>query len=369
MNYNKSLKSRIDYYMNLKGIKTYSDLLASIGKQLGYQTDNDVFVKNEKSNFSKMVNGRRPLKRAYIIPLENIFGISFSRLVNEDPYLTIPEKQDIPYDKGFRYYAFKDDYDLYVNEFDVKVDKNGGPIMCNIDEFQKGFIDYAIEYSAKNAVRYLYDVYKINTCGYFDGVLFIVNRGKKHAMPISKDKTIAFARLTASLMDAELFYNIFDSYKMFFSNGHYGGDTSLFNNDEYIKVLLENEHLFIRLFNVMHYEYEYSHPRITNGIKHIVSADIPNPILNNCLNYSLKHLDKYKRQAESILEFGIKYNTELQKQYPINKYRCVDELGGIRDGYSSDFLTMAIVVDESIKVRDNEIQNLIARLPKYGKGY
>ena len=33
-----------------------------------------------------------------------------------------------------------------------------------------------------------------------------------------------------------------------------------------------------------------------------------NPIINNCLSYALKNLDKYKQQAIEILKFGIDYN-------------------------------------------------------------
>lgn len=276
--------------------------------------------------------------------------------------------------RGLRYYAYLDDYDSYINEFDTKVDKYGEPIVCNTDEFGKTFIDYVTDYSAKNAVRYLYDVYKIKTCGYFDGAIFVYMGEKKHMLPLKIDRTIAFARLVATMGDAELFFNIFDSYKMFFSNGHYGGPKSLFNNDEFIRVLLDNEHLFSALFEIRHYEYECPQRKWEDRPKKVISADIPNPILNNCLKYSLEHLDKYRLEAKRILKFGIEYNTNLIKKYPKgeklyeSKYMCVDELGAIRDGFSSDFLTMAIIA-YGVRVDDREIQNLIDKLPKYPKYY
>ena len=65
------LKKNIDHYMNLKGIKMYSHLLADIARELGIKgQDTYEFANREKSNFSKMLKGERPLKYEFIIPLE-----------------------------------------------------------------------------------------------------------------------------------------------------------------------------------------------------------------------------------------------------------------------------------------------------------
>ena len=71
------LKSNIDHYMELKGIKMYSHLLVDIAHELGITGQEAYkFADREKSNFSKMLKGERPLKYDFIIPLEKIFGVS-----------------------------------------------------------------------------------------------------------------------------------------------------------------------------------------------------------------------------------------------------------------------------------------------------
>ena len=39
-----------------------------------------------------------------------------------------------------------------------------------------------------------------------------------------------------------------------------------------------------------------------------------NPIINNCLRYSLQHLDKYKHRAKDILRFAINYNKRIANE-------------------------------------------------------
>ena len=62
------------------------------------------------------------------------------------------------------------------------------------------------------------------------------------------DNAIEFARLVASMDDADLFNDIYDSYNMFFTNGHYGGNYSIFYNNDYLEILLDHEHLFNSIF-------------------------------------------------------------------------------------------------------------------------
>ena len=68
-----NLKKNIDHYMKLKGIKMYSHLLVNIAHELGVKGQEAYkFANREKSNFSKMLKGERPLKYEFIIPLEKI---------------------------------------------------------------------------------------------------------------------------------------------------------------------------------------------------------------------------------------------------------------------------------------------------------
>ena len=156
------LKNNIDHYMKLKGIKMYSHLLVDIAHELGIKGQEAYkFAKREKSNFSKMLKGERPLKYDFIIPLEKIFGISLARLLEEDAYKLPVEKENVPFNKGFRYYAYLDDPKLYKEEFDLLLAKDGKSILTQTDEFGKTFLDYVVEYHSVNGVRYLHDEYGI----------------------------------------------------------------------------------------------------------------------------------------------------------------------------------------------------------------
>ena len=158
-----NLKKNIDHYMNLKGIKMYSHLLVNIAHELGIKGQEAYkFANNEKSNFSKMLKGERPLKYEFIIPLEKIFGVSLARLMDKDAYkLPVEKEENVPFNKGFRYYAYLDDPQLYKNEFNLLLANDGKPIITQTDEFGKTFLDYVVEYRSVNGVRYIYEEYGI----------------------------------------------------------------------------------------------------------------------------------------------------------------------------------------------------------------
>ena len=128
-----ALKNNIDHYMKLKNIKMYSHLLADIARELGMKGQEAYrFAEREKANFSKMLKGERPLKYEFIIPLEKIFGVSLARLMNEDAYKLPVEKENVAFDKGFRYYAFLDNPVLYEKEFDKLLNIDGKTIRPEI---------------------------------------------------------------------------------------------------------------------------------------------------------------------------------------------------------------------------------------------
>lgn len=249
----KNLKSNIDYYMNLKGIKMYSHLLIDIAHELGIKGEDAYeFAEKEKSNFSKMLKGKRSLKHEFIIPLEKIFGVSLARILNEDSFNLPIEKSNIPFNKGFRYYAYLDDPKLYEEEFDLLLAKDGTSIITQMDEFGKTFLDYIVEYHSVNGVRYLHKEYGIKLdIPWYNHFRFNNNKGVTW---VDFSNLIEFARLVASMNDAELFYDIYDSYKAFFTNGHYGSKDSIFYNENYFEIILENEILFNYLLERRKYE-------------------------------------------------------------------------------------------------------------------
>lgn len=355
----ENLKNNVRHYMQLKGIKTYSRLLQSIAGELGEkgQAVYD-FVKREKSNFTKMLNGDRPLKHEFIIPLEKIFGVSLARLMDENAYKLPIEKENVPLVKGFRYYAYLDDSDLYRTEFDIWPTNNGKSILTQSDEFGKTFLDYVVEYGAVNGVRYLHEKYGIKLRWWYNEFDFTKAKDK---IWVHSDNWLAFARLVAGMQDVELFNDIYDSYNMFFTNGSYCDDNSIFCNGDYLEILLDNDGLFNSIFEEKPYVLELGASSSRKlGVSSITYHSI-NPIINNCLHYALKHLDKYKRRATRMLEFGIQYNRKLLGREEVSSCELRgNELGGIE--HEGEYV---VVVFADTVVDDEEVATLIKALPKF----
>ncbi len=360
----KNLKNNIDHYMNLKGIERYSYLLINIAHELGIKGEEAYnFASKEKSNFSKMLKGERPLKYEFIIPLEKIFGVSLARLTDEEAYKLPVEKKNVQFNKGFRYYAYLDDPELYKNEFNLLLAKDGKSILTQTDEFGKTFLDYVVEYHSVNGVKYLHEVYGIKLKWYTKNFEFTKDTGITW---ICFDNYIEFARLVASTNDADLFNDIYDSYNMFFTFGYYDVDNCIFCNNDYLELILDNNNIFNSIFEEKTYVHKLSNcAKRVKKIESITYHSI-NPIINNCLSFALKHLDKYKQQAIKILKFGIDYNRKKAANIDLgNPYIYCNELGGLRNCEDKDFCELIIFTDEEPK--DDEIKSLIYQLPRFKK--
>lgn len=363
------LKDNIDHHMQLKGIKTYSRLLFFIAHQLGVEGEEAYkFADREKSNFSKMLKEERPLKYEFIVPLEKIFGVSLAELLGKGAYKLPIEKDNVPFNKGFRYYAYLDEPTLYKEEFELLLATDGNSILTQTDEFGKTFLDYVVEYHSVNGVRYLHEKYGIKLKWYHNQFEFNKASGITF---INFENCIEFARLVASMNDVELFNDIYDPYNMFLSNGHYATDNTIFCQGEFLEIVLDNDDLFNSLFKIKPYEFTSLSSRVKRErqIEAITYSSI-NPIINNCLRYALKHLDKYRQRAIKILEFGIKHNEKYMPKDGESEYRICNELGGLieferSDYYDCDVVDMAVFVD--CEVEDNEISSLIEKLPKFKK--
>lgn len=358
-----NLKNNIDHYMNLKGIKMYSHLLVNIAHELGIKGQEAYdFAKKEKANFSKMLKGERPLKYDFIIPLEKIFGVSLARLTEPDAYKLPVEKENVPFNKGFRYYAYLDDPELYKNEFNLLLAKDRRPIITQTDEFEKTFLDYVVEYHSVNGVRYLHEEYGI-TLKWFN-TEFEFKKGKGVTW-INFKNSIEFARLVASMNDVELFNSIFDSYNMFFSCGYYNVGDCIFCNDDFLELILDNDDIFKSIFEEKTYVLKLNnYTKRKEQVDSITYCSI-NPIINNCLNYALRHLDKYKQQAIAILKFGIDYNRKKVANIDFRNYYICNEVGALRNLEDENYYELTIFTD--VETNDNEIKPLIEQLPKFKK--
>lgn len=358
-----NLKNNIDHYMEQKGIRMYSHLLVDIAHELGIKGQQAyAFAEREKSNFSKMLKGERPLKYEFIIPLEKIFGVSLARLLDENAFKMPIEKDNVPYNKGFRYYAYLDDPKLYKEEFDLLLAKDGKTIISQTDEFGKTFLDYVVEYRAVNGVRYLHDEYGIKLKWYYNNFNFNKSKGVTW---VNFDNAIEFARLVASMDDADLFNDIYDSYNMFFTNGHYGGGNSIFYSTDYLEILLDHDHLFNSMFEIRQYQLEVGAIGKRKKQVDFVTYYSINPIINNCLRHSLQHLDKYKHRAKDILKFAINYNNRIATENVENDCYLCNELGGIKSLRDKDYYNLVVFID--VEINDPEIKELVDHLPKFKK--
>lgn len=358
-----NLKKNIDHYMNLKGIKMYSHLLVNIAHELGIKGQEAYkFANNEKSNFSKMLKGERPLKYEFIIPLEKIFGVSLARLMDKDAYKLPVEKENVPFNKGFRYYAYLDDPQLYKNEFNLLLANDGKPIITQTDEFGKTFLDYVVEYRSVNGVRYLYEEYGIKVKMFHNQFEF---RKDKGITWVNFKNSIEFARLVASMNDVELFNSIYDSYYMFFACGYYDVGSCIFANNDFLELILDNNEIFNSIFEEKSYVFELSNSvKRKKQVKSITYNSI-NPIINTCLNYALKNLDKYKQQAIEILKFGINYNRKKAANIDFSSCYICNKLGALKSFKDEDFYELIILPD--VETSDTEIKALISQLPRFNK--
>ena len=358
-----NLKKNIDHYMNLKGIKMYSHLLVNIAHELGVKGQEAYkFANKEKSNFSKMLKGERPLKYEFIIPLEKIFGVSLARLMDEDAYKLPIEKENVPFNKGFRYYAYLDDPQLYKNEFNLLLATDGKSIITQTDEFGKTFLDYVVEYHSVNGVRYLYEEYGIKLKWYYNQFEFREDTGITW---IDFQNSIEFARLVASMKDVELFNSIYDSYNMFFTCGYYDVGSCIFANNDFLELILDNNDIFNSIFEEKPYVFKLSNSAKRKKKIESITYHSINPIINNCLSYALKHLDKYKQQAIAILKFGIDYNQKKAANTDFSSCYICNELGALKSFKDKDFYELIIFAD--IETSDTEIKALISQLPHFNK--
>ena len=346
------LRKNIHRYMDIKQIKYYSDLLVMIGKELKV-SDPYTFAEKEKSNFSKMLKEERPLKHEYIIPLEKIFGVSMARLMDDGAYALPLSKEDMPYVKGFRYYAYKDDPNLYENEFEKTMITNDGyPTICNSDEFNKYFLDYVIEYRSINALKFLLKKHKFKSFPYSGTSyqiddkysLFTTMENELYKMVIQEDDPELFDASYHPHVICIAYRTPFDSLKI---------DLQTF------EFILGSKKIFDSLFIPKELAYKDFNIGVVGHDEEKIY--LLNPFLNICLDLALSDLERYREQARRILEFGIEYNKKALAIPNIDpNHLYVREYGNVY--YGGNELVTNIVFPE-YETTDEEMCRLIAQLP------
>ena len=281
--------------------------------------------------------------------------------MDEVAYILPAERKNIPFNKGFSYYAYLDDPQLYKNEFDLLSAKDGTSIITQTDEFGKTFLDYVVEYHSVNGVKYLYEEYGIKLKFYHNRFEF---RKDKGITWVSFQNSIEFARLVASINDAELFNSIYDSYYMFYACGYYDAGNCIFNQSDYLELILDNDTLFDSIFEEKPYVFKGNSTEGEEQAQSVTHHSI-NPIINNCLKHALNNLDKYKQRAISILKFGINYNRKKAANIDCSSCYICNELGALRRLNDQYYYELIIFADA--ETNDDDINALICQLPKFNK--
>ena len=354
------LEKNINHYMDIKGIKMYTHLLVAIAHELGIKGQKAYdFANQEKANFSKMLKGQRPLKYEFIIPLEKIFGVSLARMKDPNSYKLPLDKDNIPYSKGFRYYAYLDDPELYKKELVTLLTKTGENTLTQTDEFGKTFLDYVVEYNSINGIRFLRDTYHLKL-RFGDNQFDTVPKG----MFWLHDKGIELARIVANSGDVKLFTDIYDPYYQF-ALGFYSHN-SIYCQDDYFEILLDHEELYKTIFEIKKYEYKLTrHQKKTLG-KDTQSFSSINPVINGVLGFCLRNLSKYKKQAVEILKFGATHNRSVMNGLEDSfDYYVTDEMGGLRNWNKNYEIADVVIIADVKDIKDKEIIDLINELPKF----
>lgn len=345
------LQKNIKKYMDKEGIRYYSDLLFLVGKRLG-QTSAKAreFSEREKSNFSKMLKGERPLKYDYIIPLEKIFGVPLAKLLEDDIYLGEVNKEDIPFLKSFRYYAYKDELSLY-EELDKLATNDGEEIINNSDEYNKFFLDYLIEYHAFNGLKYLVNQHNFH---FNSAYLYETDTG---IMVFSVD-ALQVAKFVIDSNDAEIFNFVYHPFEEPLLFQYKDQKNIIYTQQRFIEAIVNNNRILESLF----IEKKISFELLNKGIQ-LQSKEKPdiywlNPLLNLCLDYCLQNIAIYREQAKKILDFGIKHNQIVKSRLSSLKYRWfVDGFGNICFGNRCYYTNL--VFTKIKETEDEEIRKMI----------
>lgn len=96
------------------------------------------------------------------------------------------------------------------------------------------------------------------------------------------------------------------------------------------------------------------------------TIELLNPLLNECLDYALNDLDRYRDIARKILEFGIEYNKKIQSVGNIDISRLfIQEYGLVYYGHE----IIGSVVYPEYSTSDPEMLALICKCKIKGAHY
>lgn len=353
------LEKNIKKYMLVQRIGSYAILLKKIGSELGYKgPELYEYVEKERSNFSKMLSGARPLKIEYIIPLETIFGCPLAKIIYPNDYFDSIKKEDIPFVKSLRYYAMKDDPKLF-KELDNKTELNNSrSVFLEYDEFGKTFIDYVIQYNSINAIKYLAVHRKLRFSGDCTA-LYATFDGNECLYPINQINE--FAEMILKTDDVDLFNRIFE-IEEYLDTYPFRLQYNIITNETFLEDLLKTDKIFksqLKTKNLGYYKVN------KNVVKNGERDDLclVNITVNKLLEFALTDVEKYKDKIVQILKFGIAFNTETISKLDANKKYWMKYVYFFSERLCRDIIGNLVVCKKE-NTGDKDIDELISRLPK-----
>ena len=220
-----------------KGYNSIVDLMIPVeslilgSKQKGYEKATTC------KNYYSMIEGTsRDFPREYIIALEKVLDMKFIDMIN--PFLDTKPK--LKYD-SLRTIAFANDYDK-TKEFAL-VTSNDDYIIYNSDEYNKFFMDYVLEYSAINCLRYIVEEDDIKL--QFNNMLMSKNNRFLSSRDL-KQLPIDVANLIYKYDDVDLFNRIFNPFEAI--RFQYYDNETLFDNENFAKGILRTNIILESLF-------------------------------------------------------------------------------------------------------------------------
>ena len=336
-----SLKDRIDNLNRKCDIGSYVELLTRIYRKLDYPNPQEKALK-EKSNFSQMLMEKRPIKKEFYIPMEQIYHVSMNYILYGKGTGKVNYKNG-----GLRYTASTNDYKMF-ELLGTETYGEDSLVIFNSDEYNKTIFDYIVEFDATEGLRYLADKYSIKyvlfqnsiTSNVFQCFCTGETLEKIFEMVVSKD-------------EASIYNSVFDSYQLL---SNYYGDNSIYHNRNCLTKILDSEKIFESILTTK--EFPLNVINIGLQLEDDKKSLFMNPLVNMLFALALEDPSKYKDKIEKIINFGISKNKEII-DYVVSHYDNgldsfrVDENGTIFLGHTKYGLVLnpGDVINPSLEYR------------------
>lgn len=295
-----------------KGYDSVVDLMIDVESIITGSREKGYAKASTNKNYSNMISGTngKDFSREYIMALEKVLDMKFIDMINP----IIDFKPVLQYD-CLRTVAYSNDYEK-TKEFALKTSHDES-IIYNDDEFGKFFIDYIIEYSAINCLRYIADTeeVKLNYNNMFSTTSHGLYSRDLNELPYS------IANLIYKYDDIDLFNKFFNPYDML--RAEIFDHKNIYEDEEFAKGILKTNKILESLFEVK--ELDIDEVNSIHGSTFDRKGLFGNMLLNTVLKVAMKEPLKYEKQIINI----------LNNSYYVNR-KVVDYLKQFEDQFKID---------------------------------